>query len=126
MQKQKTKDKKIIIYNKWDLIAGIIILFCASFALSILPLSTSIMYLWFPLILSTALGMSFIMVFAETGWYMNIIIATIIAISNPLSAMSPNKMGVIMLIIGIAVFGNLFGFGITMLLKSLKEKGAIK
>ena len=123
-----TNDKKITIYNKWDFFGGLFVLFGAAFIFLSFPLSASIMNFWFPLILGTALGMSFIMFFTETGWYINTIIAIIIAIGDgafsvPLQAMPPNQMGIIILVIGIAFFGNSFGFGTTMLLKSLKKKG---
>ncbi len=127
MQKQKIKDKKIIIYNKWDFLVGIIVLSGASFVLSICLFSTPIILFWFPLMLGTALGMSSITFFTETGWYINTIVATIAAIgggifSIPLSAMSSNQINIIILVIGIAFFGNSFGFGISMLSRCLKEK----
>ncbi len=127
MQKQKTKDKKIIIYNKWDFFGGLFVLFGATFIFLIFPLSTSIMHFWFPLILGIAFGMSFIIFFPEVGWYINTIVAVIAAIGDgafsiPLTAMSPAQIGIIILAIGIGFFGNSFGFSITLLSNSLKKK----
>lgn len=127
MQKQKIKDKKIIIYNKWDFLIGIMVLSVAALVLSICLFFTPIIFFWFPLMLGTALGMSSIIFFNEKGWYINTIVSTIAAIGDgvfsiPLSAMSPNQINIIILVMGIAFFGNSFGFGISMLSRCLKEK----
>jgi hypothetical protein len=133
MQKQKTKDKRVIIYDKWEFIEGLIILFGAGYVLLVFLLIftfSSIIDFWLPLALGTALGMYTILVFNEIGWYVNIILTAIIAIGDgafsvPFSAMSPPQIGIVIFCIGIGFFGISFGFSTMLLSRSLKKQ-AIK
>ena len=120
------KRTRVIIYNKWEFVEGIIILLSTIPILLILPLSNSIMYFWFPWILGIIFGTAFIIFFNETGWYINTIFSSIIligdgAFSIPLSTMSPAQIGIMILAIGIGISGNFLGFGTKLLLKSLKK-----
>ena len=123
MQKQRSKIVKI--YNKWEFIEGLIVLFGIGYILLLFLLIVKFSF-WFPLALGATFGMCFIMFFVEIGWYVNIILPAIIAIrdgilSVPVSSMSPAQMGILILCIGIGIFGNSFGLSTVMLVGSLKK-----